>query len=248
VNVDSGAPGIVGELMTPVPRIHFGAVIRQVLKLYKDQAVVWLPYSVFVFGVAGLFTVVLMKVSPLMIYVSFLVSDIAIALFTAVAVELVAGRREDRHPPGMGEMLGRVTPVFGRVLLVALITGIGVFVGFVVLVIPGLVLATVWAVAVPVVVREQSSGLRALGRSRELVRGNWGAVFGVIFVTIFAVGLVTSGADLAASSASSVGGVVVRIVLEVFAAPVGALASVVLYLDLSAGELGALSPGELSSA
>ncbi len=229
-------------------RIHGGAVIRQTLAVYKDQAIVWLPYSILVFGVAGILAAILVSVSPSMVYISFLVSDIAIAVFTAIAVGLVADGQRDRSHSDVGETLGRVTPVFGRVMLVALVTGVVVFLGFVVLVVPGLVLATVWSVAVPVVVRERPSGLRALGRSRELVRGNGWSVFWVIFVTIFVVGLVTSGADLAANSASSVGGIVIRILLEILAAPVGAFASVVLYLHLSAGGSGVPSSGELSSA
>lgn len=227
-------------------RINCGAVIRQTLVVYKNQAIVWLPYSVLVFGAAGLLAAILVRVSPSMIYISFLVSDIAIAVFTAIAAGLVADSQGDRSRPEVGEMLGRVMPVFGRVILVALVTGVGVFLGFVVIVVPGLVLATIWSVAVPVVIRERPNGLRALGRSRELVRGNGWAVFGVIFVTIFVVGIVTSGADLVANSASSVGGIVIRIVLEILAAPVGAFASVVLYLDLSASESGGFSSGELS--
>ncbi|MGA8365644.1 MAG: hypothetical protein WB709_14170 [Solirubrobacteraceae bacterium] len=220
--------------MTTATRIHPGLVIRQTLTLYRRLASVWLPGSIVVFGIAGILAAIAVTISPLMIYVSFLISDIAIALFTGMIVGLVADtRRNDESNMSVSQLLGSIEPVFGRVILVGLVTGIGVFIGFIIIVVPGLVLATIWSVATPVVVRERPSGLRALGRSRELVRGNGWRVFSVIFVLIFLVGLLASGVDLAANSAGTGAGIVVRVIIEIFTAPLGALAGAILYLDLS---------------
>lgn len=54
--------------------------------------------------------------------------------------------------------------------------------GFVLLVIPGIYLSVVYTFAVPVVVLEGLSGLSALRRSYNLVKGAWWRVAGVIFV------------------------------------------------------------------
>jgi hypothetical protein len=218
-------------------RIYPAAVIRQTLTLYRHQAVVWLPGSVVVFGIAGILAAAAVAVSPLMIYVSFLISDVAIALFTAMVVGLVADTRDDHEHPSVGQLFGSVAPVFDRVVLVGVVAGIGIFIGFIAIVIPGLMLATVWAVATPVVVRERPRGLRALGRSRELVRGNAWSVFSVIFILVFLVGIVTSGIGLAADSAGVGVGVIVRVVVEIVTAPVGAFAGAVLYRDLSKREM-----------
>jgi hypothetical protein len=64
-------------------------------------------------------------------------------------------------------------------------------IGFLLLVIPGLVLITVWSVAAPVVVVERPPGLKALARSRQLVRGSGWQVFGVILLLDVVVGVLT---------------------------------------------------------
>lgn len=134
--------------MTTATRIHSGLVIRQTLTLYRRLASVWLPGSIVVFGIAGILAAIAVAISPLMIYVSFLISDIAIALFTGMVVGLVADtRRNDESNMSVSQLLGSVAPVFGQVILVGLVTGIGVFIGFIIIVVPGLVLATIWSVA-----------------------------------------------------------------------------------------------------
>lgn len=85
----------------------------------------------------------------------------------------------------LGELWAAITPVLGRLVWVTLITIIAVFAGLMVLVVPGLILVTVFAVATQVVVVEQSDTFAALGRSAELVRGNGFRVFG--FVLLLAI-------------------------------------------------------------
>jgi hypothetical protein len=116
----------------------------------------------------------------------------------------------------------------------------------VLLVVPGLILITIWSVAAPVVVLERPQGLAALGRSRELVRGNGWQVFAVIFVLGILVTILASALDLAAESAGTGVGLVVRVVVGVLTAPLSALAAAVLYFDLRtiAGRGRGAAPGE----
>ena len=59
-------------------------------------------------------------------------------------------------------------------------------IGFMLLIVPGLILLTIWSVAAPVIVL--SARRWALRRSRELVRGNGWPVFGVILILLVLVG------------------------------------------------------------
>ena len=86
-----------------------------------------------------------------------------------------------------------------------IVAGLGILVGLVLIVVPGLILLTLWSVAAPVVVLERPGGLRALGRSRELVRGNGWNVFGVILVTVILV-VVLSGVIEAIAGGGPEGG------------------------------------------
>ncbi|MCW3026358.1 MAG: hypothetical protein JWM29_1790, partial [Solirubrobacterales bacterium] len=117
-------------------------------------------------------------------------------------------------------------------LLVAIVAALCVFVGLAFFVIPGLFLFTIWSVAAPVVVLEHPPGLRALQRSRELVRGNGWQVFGVLLVLDIAVLVVAGALELAAESAGTGAGIVVRVILGVLTAPLSALAASVLYFQL----------------
>jgi hypothetical protein len=69
----------------------------------------------------------------------------------------------------------------------ALVTTIGITLGTLALVIPGLILVARWALVVPLIVVEGTSWRRALARSNELVRGRtWEVV--AIFVVLTVIG------------------------------------------------------------
>lgn len=123
-------------------------------------------------------------------------------------------------------------PVLGQLILVGIVAGIGVVIGFVLIIVPGLYLLTVWFVAAPVVVLERPGVFAALRRSRELVRGNGWQVFAVILVLYVMVGVVSLIIEDLAESAGSGAGLVVSVVIGVLTAPLLALAASVLYFDL----------------
>ncbi len=110
---------------------------------------------------------------------------------------------------------------------------LGVLASTMILLIPGLILLTVWSVAAPVVVLERPRGLRALRRSRELVRGNGWRVFGVIAAVALAVNIVGRGIERGAGYAFGFGpGVAAAIIVWVLALPVPVIVAAVLYFEL----------------
>ena len=88
------------------------------------------------------------------------------------------------RPIDLGEALrvalGRLLPIIG----VAICAAIGVFIGTLLLVIPGLILMTMWYVATPVCVVEQKGPLSSMGRSSELTKGHRWKIFGMILLVI----------------------------------------------------------------
>ena len=122
---------------------------------------------------------------------SLLVSIVGTFLITAALTEAVADVRDGRADLTLGETIGRVWPVIGTVVGLSLVAGIAIAVGFVIFIVPGVYLMTVWSVAVPAAILEKTGVFESLGRSRALVRGYGWTVFGVIVVTI-AVNLVAS--------------------------------------------------------
>lgn len=90
-----------------------------------------------------------------------------------------AARLADGLTFGVGEAMGvgarRLLPFVG----IALLTLIVVFVGFILFVIPGLIVAVYLCLAAPACVIETRGPIASLDRSVRLVRGNWWRVVGV---------------------------------------------------------------------
>ncbi len=194
-----------------------------------------LPASAVVFVITGLVSAVLVAAAPGLALIALLLSLVAGTLFTGMVVELVSDIQDGRRDHSAGELLRAATPVLGQLLLVGIVAGIGIVIGFVLVIVPGLILITIWSVAAPVVVLERPGGVfAALGRSRELVRGNGWQVFGVIFVLFFLVIIVSSAIEIGADSAGTGAGIVARVIVGILTGPISALAAAVLYFDLRA--------------
>jgi hypothetical protein len=76
-----------------------------------------------------------------------------------------------------GESYKRAAPRLAGLIGSQILAGIIVFLGFLLLIVPGVIFSLWFYVLVPVVVLEGVSGTAALGRSRELMRGNLGKAF-----------------------------------------------------------------------
>lgn len=219
-------------------QIDVGAVIGRTFQIYVDQAPVLMPAAAVVAVFAVVLSALLIAASPGLAVVALLITFMATTLFTGMVVELVADVQDGRRDASVGKLLRAVTPVFGQLIMVALLAGLGIGFGFVLLVVPGLILATLWSVAAPVVVLEHPGATRALGRSRELVRGNGWNVFAVILLLVILVPVVGGAIEVAADAAGTGVGLVVRVVVGILTAPISALAAAVLYFDLRNAQAG----------
>jgi len=172
---------------------------------------------------------------------AFVVILVGTTLYTGMVVELVADVQDGRRDATVGQLLQAATPVLGQLILVGILAGIGITIGFILIIVPGLILLTIWSVAAPVVVLERPGAMKALGRSRELVRGNGWAVFGVILVLVIGVGIVAAIIDAIGGAAGTGVGIVVRVIVGVLTAPLPALAEAVLYFELGGSRGGAVA-------
>ena len=212
--------------------INVGAVIDRVFAIYVDQASVLMPAAAVVFVLSGILTSVVVAAAPGLTLLAVLISVVATTLFTGVVVQLVADVRDGHRDASARQLLQSVTPVLGQLILVGIVVGLGVLIGFILIIVPGLILLTLWSVSAPVVVLERPGGLRALGRSRELVRGNGWRVFGVVLVFFLLVIVVGMTLGLLADALGTGAGIVVTVVVGVLTAPLSALAAAVLYFEL----------------
>jgi hypothetical protein len=123
-----------------------------------------------------------------------------------------------------------------------ILAGLGIALGLVLLIVPGLFLLTIWAVIAPVIVVENSRALDAFGRSRELVRGHGWTVFGIVVI----VGLLSAIASSLLQAAFSFLPLFLEILVgstiaQAVVAPFGAIALAITYFRLreAAGDVAA---------
>jgi hypothetical protein len=109
-----------------------------------------------------------------------LLSLVAVFWLQAALVKAVEDVRDGRVDLTTGETFAAARRQLGSVLVAGILAALGITIGLILLIVPGLVLMTFWAVIVPVIVLENRSAGEAFGRSRELVRGHGWGVFGVI--------------------------------------------------------------------
>jgi uncharacterized membrane protein len=210
-------------------QVSLSAVASRVWEIYRDQAGVLLGVAVILFAVQFLVNLALSAAAGILIALLFWVLS---TLYQGMVVELVQDLQDGKRDHSVGDLLQSVGPVLLPLLAVGVLFAIGVGIGFILLIVPGLYLMTIWCVVAPVTVLEHPGVFAAFGRSRELVRGYGWAVFGVILGIFFTVVLVSIIASLIASGLGSVGRGLVQWAVDTAIAPVAALAATVLYLTL----------------
>ncbi len=112
------------------------------------------------------------------------ISLVAFFWLQGALVKAVDDVRDGRADLSLGETFAAAQEKLGAIAVAAILAGLGIILGLILLIVPGLVLMTWWAVIIPVVVLENRSAGEAFGRSRELVRGHGWNVFGVIVLVI----------------------------------------------------------------
>ena len=127
------------------------------------------------------------------------------------------------------------TPLFFAVALAA----IGIAVGFLALIVPGIYLAVRWFFVPQAVVIDRGRGPAALTRSGDVVHGFWWRTFGLVVlvnlaVALPAVVLTAPFAAIAESTDRAIWSLAGSIVAESVTAPFAALFSTLLYYDLRA--------------
>lgn len=143
-----------------------------------------LPLALVTYLVISLVSLLLTVVAGVLGALASVVVAIAgIFLLQGALVEAVADVRDGRADLSLTETFGRVVPKLGAIVVAGILAGIAIAIGFVLIIVPGLYLLTIWSVVVPVIVLESTGAFDSFGRSRALVRGYGWTVFGVIVIT-----------------------------------------------------------------
>lgn len=216
-------------------KLDVGATLSQIFSIYGQQAGVLLPLA---FGLYLLVAIIsgLFAGNFFLGLVAFGVGVIAATLYQGMVVSLVRDVQDGRRDSSVGQLVEETWPVVLPLIGAGILAGIGIAVGLVLIVIPGLILLTIWSVIAPVIVVERSGAIDAFGRSRAVVKGNGWQVFGVILVvflitTIVSIILGLIGAGISDTFAMRA---LFSLIASTLTAPIAALAASTIYFNLIA--------------
>ena len=203
-------------------------VFSRIWQIYRDNAAVLIATAFALFAVQFA-ALLLLSGASVAVGILFWVLSV---LYQGMVVELVQGVQSGRRDHSVLDLLRSVEPVLLQLMSVSVLFGLGVAIGFVLLIIPGLILLVTWSVVAPVTVLERPGVFAAFARSRELVRGNGWPVFGVILLVGVTVFVFTLVAELASTALGSLGGALVQWAVTAAIAPASAISASVIYFAL----------------
>jgi hypothetical protein len=163
-------------------------VLSEAWAMYKAHWRTLLPIALVVYLALSVINILLVATLTWFgAILSTIVSLVGIFWLQGALVRAVEDVRDGRADLSLGDTFERVRPQLGSIIVGGLLAAIGILIGLVLLIVPGLVLLTWWVLVIPVIVLEGLRAGEAFTRSRELVRGHGWSVFGVIVLTLLIV-------------------------------------------------------------
>ncbi|GAC1387960.1 MAG: hypothetical protein NVSMB48_27430 [Marmoricola sp.] len=158
-----------------------------------------------------------------------LVSPLISALFIHALIAIGEGRR-----PALSAVLRKGMRVIPVVAAADIVAGLGIALGLVALIVPGVLLAIRWAVVAPVAAVEPVAWPQALRRSGELTRRSYLHVLGLLALIAVIELAITRGTGAAVGRGAGPPEVLLGILIVTITRSFGALTSALLYFDLVA--------------
>ena len=211
-------------------RLSPGDVIGRAFQIYREQIGVLLPAALLVFAIDAVVSWVFDE--GVLAVVAAVVSLVLAVLYQGMVVQLVRDVQDGRRDHTVGELFSSVSPVLLVLIAVSILAGLGIAIGFVLLIVPGLILLTFWSVVAPVTVIERPGVFSAFSRSWELVRGYGWPVFGTIVLVFLLVIVAAIAAGLIGLALGDVGRAILSWIFDALTQPVAALTASVLYFTL----------------
>jgi MFS family permease len=174
--------------------VSIGDVLREAWELYKRFFVRFVTVAAIVFLVIGLVNGLLTLAADdgglgvvLWSLIAIGVSLVGYFWLQGALIEAVRDVRDGRADASVGELFRRTQPRLPALIVAGILAGIGIALGLLLLIIPGLFLLSRWFLITPAIVLENRSAGESFSRSWELTRGHIGSALGLILLTLVIV-------------------------------------------------------------
>jgi hypothetical protein len=176
--------------------VTVGGILGEAWRLYTKFFTRFFLVALIVFLIVNLLNALLGSVIGtsagivlLVALITTVVSLVGTFWMQGALVYAVEDVRDGRIDSSIGDLFERVRPYLGTLIGAGILAGLGIAVGLVLLIVPGLILLTWWCLIVPVIVFEGKRLGESFSRSRELVRGHAWTVFGVVIISVVATAI-----------------------------------------------------------
>jgi hypothetical protein len=154
-------------------------------------------------------------------------------LISALHVHAVADVRQGQEPH-IGAVARRGLSVLPVVAAATIMSGLGIALGLIALVVPGVILFFRWAVVAQVAAIDHQGWIEALRGSRALTAGNYMLIFLLFLLIAVTVGWTGTVAGIALKHDHSAAAFIIDTAIHIVTASFSALATALLYFDLVA--------------
>ena len=161
-------------------------VLGEAWTYYKRYAAHFLVIAFVIYVAAGIIAALLGLAGSIGLFLGWIVSVVAAFLVQAALVKAVQDVRDGQVDLNLGETVSAVLPFLGTVIIASILAGIGIAIGFVLIIVPGLILLTFWSLIVPSIVIGGEGVFGAFRKSWRTVRGYAWHVFGT-YVLVFLI-------------------------------------------------------------
>ena len=161
-------------------------VLGESWSYYKRFAGHFLLIAFVIYVVAAAIVALLSLAGSVGTFIGLIISVIAAFLVQAALVKAVQDVRDGRADLNLGETVSAVVPFLPAVIAASILAGIGIAIGFVLIIVPGLILLTFWSLIVPSIVIGGEGVFGSFSKSWRTVRGYAWHVFGT-YVLVFLI-------------------------------------------------------------
>jgi Uncharacterised protein family (UPF0259) len=222
----------------PQRRLSVGDTINETFSIYGQQFGPLIGSALLVFVVVGILAGLFENTGGVILAIlAGIVQLVGRVLYVGFVVKLVEDVRDGRRDQGIGDLFSSATPAILPLIGFSILAGIGVAIGLVLIIVPGLILLTFWSLGAPAIVAERVGVFDAFGRSWNLVRGQAWSVFGALVVVTLiwlAIGFIL----VAIANPIGNGAILVaNVIAGALTAPLFALAVSVMFFDLGGGRV-----------